>query len=45
MFKSGIVLEEMIIILLHKEKRYNQIVILCSMEYVSLNMFTCLHYG
>ena len=45
MFKSGIVLEEMIIILLHKEKHYNKIVILCSMEYLSLNTFTCLRYG
>ena len=42
MFKSGILLEEKIVILLHKGKSYNKIVILCSVEYFNLNIFVCL---
>lgn len=45
MFKSGILLEEKIVILLHKGKSYNKIVILCSVEYFNLNIFVCLFYS
>lgn len=44
MFKSGFLLEEIIVIWLHKEKNCNKIVILCSMEDLNLNVFVC-SYG